>query len=146
MIVEKLGHDKVKQRPELSHRVLNRSTGQEQSVSGIELKKDLPATTRVVLDSLSLIEDHVIPFDLEKLSLVLRVVRDQIVRRDQHVNLHRRVSQILWVKELAEFLALLCTAPVWQNLQGWTEFLQFILPIVKSGHRNNNQEGTPGAF
>ena len=37
VIVEQLWHDKVKQGPELGHRVLDWCTGQQKSVSRIEL-------------------------------------------------------------------------------------------------------------
>ena len=113
MIVKEFGHDKVKQSPQLCHRVLDRRARQQKPVTRVELEEHFPATTQVILDGLGLVENHVVPFDLKELGLVLRVIRNQVVRGDQHVDLHGRVGQVLRVEELAELLTLLCVAPVW---------------------------------
>jgi hypothetical protein len=61
MGVEELRHDKVEKGPQLCHRVLDRSTSQEESVSCIELKQYLPPSTQVIFYSLRLIENHIMP-------------------------------------------------------------------------------------
>ena len=45
MRVKHGGHDEVKQRPELLHCVLDRSTGQEQSVATVEAEQHPPSNT-----------------------------------------------------------------------------------------------------
>ena len=63
VVVEKLWHDEMKERPELSHGVLDWRTGKEQSISGVELQEGLPSSTGVIFDCLGLIKNHVMPLD-----------------------------------------------------------------------------------
>ena len=82
MVVEELWHDKVEQRPQLSHRVLNWRARQQKPVTRVELEEHFPSAAQVVLDGLGFVEDHVVPFDLEELGLVLRIVRNQVIGCD----------------------------------------------------------------
>lgn len=52
------------------HRVLNGSSSEEKSVSTVEAKQCLPPRRRRTLDSLSLVEDHVLPLDSLEVLLV----------------------------------------------------------------------------
>lgn len=116
MIFEKLWHNEVKESPQLCHAVLDRSTREEKTVPGLELQKDFPATGCVILDGLRLVENHVVPFDLHQLCLVLLVVHDQVVGGDDHVDLQGGVHQILWVQEFGKLLSFLLVPEVWQHL------------------------------
>ena len=74
MVIEELGHNEMEQCPQLSHRVLNRSSSQKQSISSLELQKYFPASTQVILDGLGLVQNHIIPLNLHEFGLVLGVV------------------------------------------------------------------------
>ena len=65
MVVEEFRHDEMKQCPQLLHRVLNWCSCQEKAISSVELEEYFPSSTVVVLDRLSFIKDHIVPFDLE---------------------------------------------------------------------------------
>lgn len=82
MVVEQLGHDEMQQGPQFSHRVLDWSSGKEQSVSGLKSKENLPSSACIVLYCLSFVEDHVVPFDFHQFGLVLNVVDDKVVGSD----------------------------------------------------------------
>ena len=101
VVVKQLWHDEMEKGPQLSHWILNRCSCQQESVTSIELQKNFPATRGIILDRLGLIKDHVIPLDFHKFGLILGIIRDEIVTCDQDMNLHGRVSQILWIQELA---------------------------------------------
>lgn len=132
--------------PKFSHWVLNRCAGQQKSIARIELKKNLPTAGKIVLDGLSLVEDHVVPFYLQQPSLVLRIVYDQIVTGNKHVNLHRRICQVLRVQEFCQLFALILTTPIRQHLQAGAVFLELVLPVVKRHNRYYDKERTPSAF
>lgn len=70
MTIEKPRHDEMQECPELCHGVLNRGTCEQQAVARVELEEDFPSATQVILDRLSFIQDHVMPFDPEELLLV----------------------------------------------------------------------------
>ena len=87
MRVKKAGHDEMEQCPELCvkvndcwrcwhilltlHGVLNRCTSQKQTIATLESKQCLPPYARGILDVLSLIEDHILPFHTLEILLVL---------------------------------------------------------------------------
>lgn len=87
MRVKKAGHDEMEQCPELYvkvsdcrhcwhillalHGVLNRCTSQKQTIATLESKQCLPPYTRGILDVLSLVEDHILPFHTLEILLVL---------------------------------------------------------------------------
>jgi hypothetical protein len=76
VVFEKLGHNKVKQGPQFCHAVLDWGTREEETVSGLKLQENFPATGCVILDSLSLVENHVVPLNLHELGLIFLVVDD----------------------------------------------------------------------
>ena len=92
---------------------------EQQAVSAVESKQTLPSGARRRLDSLSFIQDHVLPSDLLE---VLRVLNNQLIRCDENVK--RRilsVGDMLAIPELAQDLTILCIAPVRKDLQGRDE-------------------------
>ena len=50
MAVKERRHDKMQQRPQFGHAVLNRSSGQQQPVSAFEPKQGLPSNTAAALE------------------------------------------------------------------------------------------------
>uniref|UniRef100_A0AAG5DLD8 Uncharacterized protein n=1 Tax=Anopheles atroparvus TaxID=41427 RepID=A0AAG5DLD8_ANOAO len=85
--VEDVRQQEVEQRPELVQVVLQRRTGQQQPVGGLELAQDLRQLRLFVLDAVRLVDHHVAPVE----PLERRLLADaHLVRRDAHVPLARR--------------------------------------------------------
>lgn len=95
----------MEESPKFSHGVLNRGTCEEQSVSCVELKKYLPSTTEIVLYSLGLIEDHVVPLHSQQFLLILRLVHNEVIRGKQYIDPHIWVIEVFWVEELPQLLS-----------------------------------------
>ena len=63
MGVEQFWHDEMEESPKLSHGVLYRCASQKKPVSCVELQQNFPSPTQVIFDGLSLVKDHVVPFN-----------------------------------------------------------------------------------
>ena len=140
MAVEKGRHDEVQKRPQFLHAVLDRRSRQEQAVPAIKAQKGLPPGRGRTLDCLSFVKDHVLPFDPPEMLLI---AHDQLVTGDKHVE--RRVFRIqfLLIPEFAEDFAILLIAPVRQCFQLRGKAGHFLLPIVESGSRGDDEERAP---
>ncbi len=62
MGVEEVRHHEVEQSPQLSHVILDRSTSQQETVPGLELFQGIPSLRKNVLDGLSFVQNHELPF------------------------------------------------------------------------------------
>lgn len=51
-----------------------------------------------------------------------------------------------WIKIFCESFSFFRVSEIWQNFETWTEKLKFILPVMKSCHRNDNQKRSPNIF
>jgi hypothetical protein len=129
MAIEKPRHDEMQERPELCHGVLNRGTSEQQAVARVELKENLPSPTQVILDSLGFIQDHVMPFDSEKLLLVFGLVHDQVIGGKQNIDPHVGVVEIFRVKEFAKLLSLFWRTKEGEDFECRTEFVELVLPV-----------------
>ena len=66
------------------------------------------------LDGLGLIQYHVLPmYALE----ILDILDDQLVTRDDHMERGFLGVQVPLVPELTQHFAILCIAPIWDNLK-----------------------------
>eukprot|EP01136_Pigoraptor_vietnamica_P043776 Opistho-1_new@19633 len=138
--VKQTRHDKVQQRPQLGHAVLDWRAGEQQAIAAIEVEQRLPAGARAALDCLRLVEDHVLPADALKILLV----RDhQLIARDQDVEGGVARVELFLVPVLAKYLALAYVAPVRQHLESRGELLKLLLPVVQRRRRRHDKEGTP---
>lgn len=61
------------------HRVLDRRSGEEQSVPAVEAEEGLPSGRRRALDCLGLVEDHVLPLDTLEVLLVRHDLRTHVM-------------------------------------------------------------------
>ena len=75
------------------HRVLNWGTSQEEPIATLEAKKSLPSHTRRVLDILSFIEDHILPFDALEVLLILRHLSGRVSEPE---SMERSVVHTSW--------------------------------------------------
>ena len=108
MVVKKLGHDEVKQGPQLSHRILDWCTREKEPVPSVKVKERLPSPTSVVLDRLGFVEDHVVPLDSLESHLIFATSNDEIVGGNQDMDSHSRVVEVLGIKELGKLLSFFC--------------------------------------
>lgn len=72
----------MKQGPKFGHAVLDGRTGQEQTIPCLEVEQSSPPTTVDILDSLRLVQYHVVPFDFLKallLAVSLMTAYNQVV-------------------------------------------------------------------
>ena len=112
------------------------------------------------LDSLGLVQDHILPLDALE---VLDVLYHKLVAGDEDMERSILVVQELLVPVLADDLALVRTSPVWEGLRNcsyksyWCgskmSYLELghksgalLLPVVQSGCRRHYQEGAPDAL
>ena len=77
--------------------------------------------------------------------MVFDVVDDQVVRCDQHVDLHLRVVKVLRVQESTKF-PFFRKAEVREDFEVWAKPGKFVLPFVESGDWDNDKERAIGAF
>lgn len=63
------------------HVILNGCTGQQKSIPAVEAEKCFPAVTGRVLDVLSFVKDHILPFDSLKVLLILSYLANHIRKR-----------------------------------------------------------------
>jgi len=68
--VEEGRHDEMEESPKFVHRILNRSTGEKESISTTETEESLPSSRTGTLDRLRFVENHVLPLDLVEVFLV----------------------------------------------------------------------------
>lgn len=108
--IEKLWHDEMQKSPELSHWILNWGTGEQESISSIELQQNSPPSAQIILDCLGLIQNHVMPFYSQKFLLILRCIRNQVVGGQQNIDSHIWVIQVLRVQKFSKFLSFFWTA------------------------------------
>jgi len=147
------------------HRVLNGSSSEEKSVSTVESEEGLPSRRRRTLDSLSLVEDHVLPLDSLEVLLVRHDLRkrrvdqqssfdekrnderegtNQLITRDQ--NMERSVlvvTDLFPVPELPECRSILDVSPVRKTLELRDESSDLLLPVVKRRSGSDDEEGSP---
>ena len=82
LVGEDLRHQEVHEGPEFHNIVLKRGSSEEEAALGVEAQQCLPSLTFEVLDILSFIQDHVVPFLPPEGEVVLD---DQLVRSDADV-------------------------------------------------------------
>jgi len=150
------------------HRVLNGSSREEKSVSAVESKERLPSRRRRALDSLSLVQDHVLPLHSLEVLLVRhdlqnprskkahrsverapstrneRKETNQLITRDQ--NMERSVlvvTDLLPVPELPKRRSILDVSPVRKTLELRDETSDLLLPVVKRRSGSDDEEGSP---
>ena len=68
--VEDLGQEEVEEGPELVEVVLERSPGEQQPVGGLDLPDDHAQLALLILDSVRLVNHHVLPVELLKHALL----------------------------------------------------------------------------
>ncbi len=122
----------------------------------MEPKQGFPTDTGRVLDVLSFIEYHVLPFDALEILLVLRHLKSnegeaecqsnahKLITRDE--NVERRVlivTNLLLTPEFAKRSAILDVTPIWQRFQIGHETSEFLLPVMKGGRGSDNKKWSP---
>lgn len=95
MVVEQFGHDEMEQCPKFSHTVLDWSSGEQESITCLELQEHFPASRQVVFDCLSFVKYHIVPLNFQESGLVFRIVDNEVVRGYDDVDLESRVHHIL---------------------------------------------------
>jgi hypothetical protein len=119
--------------PRTLHRVLDRSTGEQEPVSTMKVEKNVPSGTAATLDGLCFVENHVLPF---KAFQVNAVRDDEVVRGDDDVE--RRITIVydgLLRPEFTKSFAIGDSAPIGHDFQSRYESGEFLLPIVESRGR-----------
>jgi len=113
------------------HRILNRRPGQQKAVATLELKQDIPSRACRTLDSLSLIQDHVLPLD----ALEVHCIRNnKVVACDDNMETSIFVEHhpaFLLNPELPKCLAFGDSSPVRDHAKVGNETGKLLLPIVK---------------
>ena len=98
--------------------------------------ESVPTLGKNVLDGLSLVEDHELPFQSFK---GLLIGHSQLIGSNDHME--GRICLLCKLfrgEELSYGLSLLDIAPVRQHLQRWAELFELLLPVVKSTVRSND--------
>src|SRR3954469_22988510 len=136
--VKKSWHDEMQKGPKFLHIVLNRGSGKKQSVSAMESQQRLPAGTRRTLDSLCLVQNHVLPSYALK---VLSVRDDKLVRGNEDMEwCIFAICKMLSIPKLTQHFTVLSISPIRQHFELRNESCNFLLPIVKCGSWSDNQE------
>lgn len=111
------------------HRVLNRRSGQEKSVTTVEIQQDIPPRTRATFDGLGLVEDHVLPLEAFQ---VHTVRHDEVVTCDDNVEWRIAVvHDCLFGPELAKGFSICDRTPVRNDLERWHKPSELLLPVVQ---------------
>jgi len=111
------------------HVVLNWSSGQQKPIPAMEPEQCLPAHAGRVLDILSLVENHILPFDALE---VLLVLGDELVAGNQDVERGVLViADLFLAPELSKGCSVFDITPVWEGLQAWNEASELLLPVMK---------------
>lgn len=122
--VEDLGHEKVKQRPQLGQVVLQGCAGEQQPAVGLEVEQDLPALRLEVLNVLSLVQDHVVPFLASEY---------RVVGHSDLVAGNADMETVEFRPALPLLLALFGRPEVGHDLEGRTPALELDLPVHQNG-------------
>jgi len=127
--VEDLGHQKVKKRPKLGEIVLQRCSSQKESAVSFEVKQDLPSLGFKILDVLSLIQDHVVPFFPPENGVV------------SHSDLIAGDTNVKRVQLRPSFplqLSFLSRSKIGHYLESWAPSLKLDFPIHENRSGNND--------
>jgi hypothetical protein len=116
---------------------LQRSAGQEKSVTSVEAEQGLPTLRAEILDVVSFVEDEVVPrFASED----VLIGEDELVRSDADV------EGVLGVPSLSLLLSLLLSSVVHHELEPRQELAELHLPIEHNTRRNDDEVRTPLSF
>jgi len=113
------------------HRILNRRAGQQKAVTTLELEQDIPSRACRAFDSLSFIQDHVLPLD----ALEVHSIRDnKVIARDDDMETRVFVEHhpaFLLDPELTKCLAFGDSSPVRNHAEVGDKTSKFLLPVVE---------------
>ena len=113
------------------HRILNWRSGQEKTVTTLELEQDIPPCACRTLDGLSFIQDHVLPLD----ALEVHCIRDnKVIARDDDMKTRVFVEHhpaFLLHPELTKCLAFGDGSPVRNHAKVGNKTSKFLLPVVE---------------
>lgn len=125
------------------HRILDRRPGQQKAVTTLEVEQDIPSCACRTFDSLSLIQDHVLPLD----ALEIHCIRDnKVVARDDDMEARIFVEHhpaFLLDPELPKRLAFGDGSPVRNHAEVGNESSKFLLPVVERRCRCYYKEWAP---
>ena len=113
------------------HRILNRCPSQQKAVATLEIKQDIPSRARRTFDSLSLIQDHVLPLDALE---VHGIGDDKVVACDDDMETRVFIEHhpaLLLDPEFTKRLTFGDSSPVRDYAKVGNETSEFLLPVVE---------------
>lgn len=116
------------------------STSEQQTITSIEGEKRCPSLGVDIFDGLSLIQDHILPFQTMENFIVWN---DQIVWGHNHMKMWMLPSEIFLVEVPSNGFPLVCLTPIWKHPKAWAKLFKFLLPIMKCGWGSNHKKGSP---
>jgi len=119
----------VHQTPQLHYVVLERCSRQEQSSPRVEAEHGLPPLTLEVLNVLSLVENHVVPFFPSERKVVLD---------DQLVGCDTNVEGVVFAPAMSLDLPFFLGSEVRENFEARTPPFELHFPVHDDGGWHNN--------
>ena len=110
----------------------------------MEPEQRLPTHARRVLDVLSLVKNHILPFDTLE---VLLILGDELVAGNQDVKRGiLGIANLFLAPELSKRCSVFDITPVREGLQGWDETSELLLPVMKSRQGGDDKERSPNVM
>ena len=111
--------------------------GQKESPLGVETEQGLPPLTLEVLDVLSLVEDHVVPF----LSPEREVILDH-----ELVRCNANVERVVFAPTMPLDFSLFLSTKISEDLESWAPLFEFDFPVHDNCCRYHDEVRTPHTF